>query len=273
MRHTFILLLSAAFLCTACDSARKKAEKDIKHRFEHIETLLNENSLHAARIELDSIHTLYPRMVDARRLAKALNDTITLRESCRTLAYCDSLLPIKQHQADSIQKQFRYEKNDTYENIGHYVYKALRIEANIGRTYLRAYVDEHADFYMISNFTGNYTLQHTRIKASVDDMYATTDSIATDSPLNHSFNDNGIYWEIVTFKNEASGNLPVFIAQYAQERIKITLQGKRNYVFYLTETDKKALSETYNLWVAKKDVAMLQQEIRKAQATIDRIKQ
>lgn len=271
MYRFLVLVLSATLMLTSCDLERKRAEKDIARRFGHIETLLHDRALQAARLELDSIHLLYPRMVDARRQAKALDDTITLWESRRTLAYCDSLLPLKQHQADSIQRLFRYEKNEEYEDVGHYVYRALRIESNVDRTYLRAYVDDNADFYLISNFTGDYTLQHTRVKASVGDTYATTDDIGTDSPLNHAFDDGGTHWEIVTFKNETAGNVPVFIAQYAGERIKITLQGKRNYVFYLTDTDKKALAETYNLWVAKKDVALLQHELRKAQATIQRI--
>lgn len=270
MRDTFSFLLSILLLFSSCDS-RKKDEKDIERRFDNIERLLSDNALNTAKIELDSIHLLYPRMVDARRKAKALEDTITLRENYRTLAYCDSILPIRQHQADSIQKAFRFEKNEAYQNTGNYVYKALRIEANIDRTYLRAYVDEHADFYLISNFTGNYQLQHTRLKASVGDTFATTDSIPLNSPLNHTFSDNGTHWEIVTFKNEEAGNLPVFISQYAGGRIKITLQGRRNYIYYLTDLDKKALSETYNLWVAKKDVALLQQEIEKAQARIKRV--
>ena len=272
MKRFLTLTLLAALVLTSCDLERKRAEKDIARRFSHIETLLNDRALQSARLELDSIHLLYPRMVDARRQAKALGDTITLWENLRTMAYCDSLLPIKQHQADSIKRLFRYERDEAYEDAGHYVYRALRIEANVDRTYLRAYVDDNADFYLISNFTADYALHHTCVKASVGDTYATTDSIDTGSPLNHAFDDGGMHWEIVTFRNEVAGNVPVFIAQYAGERIKITLQGGRSrYSFYLTDTDKKALAETYNLWVAMKDVALLQQELRKAQATIRRI--
>lgn len=273
MRNNISLFLLVALLVfSSCDS-RKKDEKTIEQRMNRIENLINENALNAAKIELDSIHILYPRMVEARRVAKALEDTVIRRENLRTLAYCDSILPIKQQQADSIRKNFRFEKNGNYQTTGSYVYKTLRIESNIDRTYLRAYVDENADFYLISNFTGSYKSNHTSIKVSVGDTYATTDSIPLNSPMNHDFSDAGTYWEIVTFKNEAAENVPVFIAQYAKERIKITLQGKRNYIYYLTDVDKKALSETYNLWVAMKDVSMLQKEIEKATAIIERINQ
>ncbi len=271
MRHIIVTAMLASLLFVSCDMERKKAERDIARRVGHAETLLAGGSLQAARMELDSIHQLYPRMVDARRQAKALDDTITLRESRRTLAYCDSLLPVRQQQADSMQRQFYYERDETYETVGRYVYRALRVESNIGRTYLRAHVDDNADFFLVSNFTGTYRLEHVAVKASVGDTYATTDSIPVDSPFSHSFDDEGTYWEIVTFKNEAAGTLPAFVAGYATERIKITLQGRGEYAFFLSETDKKALKATYELWMAKKDLALLQREIEKAQATIARL--
>ncbi|WP_163631238.1 hypothetical protein [Paludibacter sp. 221] len=239
----------------------------------NIELLIENNLLNTAKIELDSIHILYPRMVDARRTAKALEDTITRKENLRILAYCDSILPIKKQQADSIAKNFRFEKNENYQNTGNFVYKTLQLEANIERTYLRAYVDENADFYLISNYTGTTKLSHTNLKVSVGESYVQTNDIPTDNPMNHEFNDEGVYWEIVTFKNELAAEVPVFIAQYANERIKVTLQGKRNYTYYLTNGDKKALAETYNLRVAKKDVIMLEKEIQKAIANIEKINQ
>ena len=273
MRNPFcIFIVTIILFFSSCDS-RKKDEKEIERRINHVENLISQDALNTAKIELDSIHILYPRMVDARRLAKALEDTIIRIESNRTLAYCNSILPIKQHQADSIQKNFRFEKNENYQTVGNYVYKTLQIESNIDRTYLRAYVDENADLYLISNFTGNNKTNHTSIKVSVGDTYANTEEIPSSSSMNHSFSEDGINWEIVTFKNETAGNVPVFIAQYARERIRITLQGKQNYNYFLTDVDKKALNETYNFWVAKKDVTMLEKEIEKASAIIERINQ
>ncbi len=270
--YIFIIQLLLLTILLSCNS-NTKVEKEIESRINHIENLINNNNLNAAKIELDSIHILYPRMVDARRTAKSLEDTIIRIENIRTLAYCDSILPIKQHQADSIQKNFIFVKDEAYQTTGNYVYKSLRLEANMNRTYLRAYVTENSDFYLISNFTGNYNIDHTCVSVSVGDIYATTDTIPLSSPMNHSFSDDGTFWEIVTFTNEAAENVPVFITQYSNERIKITLKGKRNYTYYLTDADKKALSETYNLWVAKKDVEILKKEIEKATFNIERINQ
>lgn len=261
------------FIFTSCNSSAKKEEKDIQERLSAIERLIQDNALNAAKIELDSIHVLYPKKVDARRTAKALEDTITRRETMRTLIYCDSVLPVRLHQADSLQKNFRFEKNETYQEVGNYVYKTLQIEANIDRIYMRAYVDENADFYLISNYTGKYPLEHTNVRVSMDDSYANTDTIPAENPFNHSFREDDAYWEVVTFKNDAAGNVPAFINLYTNQRLKVTLSGKRTYNYYLTDMEKKALSETYSLWVVRKDVLQLQTEIKKARAIIERINQ
>ena len=257
----------------SCESEKEKQQKDASVRLSRVESLINDNKLGDAKIELDSIHVLYPRLVEERRYAKALEDTVVRIENQRNLDYFKSILPEKKQQADSIAKNFRFEKNDTYQDVGQYVYKTLNIESNIDRIYLRAYINENAEFFLISNFVASYKLEHTRVKASIGDDYAQTGDVPADSPMNHTFSDNGMNYEMVTFKNEAAGNVPLFIAENPKQRIKITLEGKRTYNYYLNDFEKKALNETYNLWVAKKDVVMLEKEIQKATLIIERINQ
>ncbi len=265
---TFTLIIAFLFLAS-CDS-RKAQERKADERLQHIEKLINENSLNAARIEIDSIHLLFPRLVDKRKIAAAFQDTIERRESTRSLAYCDSILPLKQHEADSIQKNFRFEKDTAYQQYGNFVYKTQRTENNATRTYLKAYVDENADFYLISNYCGS-RLEQTSLKVSVNDLFAQSDTITTSNPDYHSFDDGGSHWETLTFKNEADKGLAAFIAQYSSTNIKVTLQGKRNFSYFLEPSDKKAITETYHLWIVKKDVAKLQKEIKKATIKIERI--
>jgi len=270
--NIFILFILIVF--SSCNSGRKRDEKDIELRFTRIENLIHENLLNAAKIELDSIHILHPRAIDARRMARALQDTIVLRENRRTLAHCESLLPIKQHEVDSmIRRNFRFERDETYQTVGNFVHRSLRIEQNLNRNYLRAFVDENANFSLVSQFTGNHRINHTSVRVSVGDIFATTDTIPLSSPFNHSFNEGGTHWEMVTFRNEAAREVPVFIAQYADQRIRVALTGDRNAIFFLTDIDKRALADTYNLWVAMKDVVMLEREIEKANAMIELINQ
>jgi hypothetical protein len=135
---------------------------------------------------------------------------------------------------------------------------------------LKTFVDENADFYLISNYCGG-KIEHSSVEVSVNDLFAKTDTIDTSNASNHSFTDAGTRWETVTFKNEADHGLTAFIAQYASERIKVTLRGKKTYTYYLESSDKKAITETYHLWVVKKDAAQLRLEIKKATLKIERI--
>jgi len=269
IKGVFLFVLAIAFF-VSCNS-REKQEKQADVRLKHIELLISKDQLNAAKIEIDSIHLLYPRLVNKRRVAAALEDTILRRESSRTLAYCDSILPKKQHEADSVQKNFRFEKDKVYQEIGNFIYKTQQTESNTNRIYLKAYVDEKADFFLISNYCGG-KLEHTTVEIAANGLFAHTDTIVTSDPNYHSFTDGGVRWEVVTFKNEAGKNVASFIAQNVSLQIKVILHGKKNYVYYLANSDKKAISETYRLWVVKKDVAKLQKEIKKATAIIDRIK-
>ena len=269
IKGVFFILLTFSLLIS-CDS-RKKQEKLADARLKVIEQLISKNSLNAAKIQIDSIHLLFPRLVNKRRIAAALEDTIVRRESSRTLAYCDSILPKKQHEFDSIQKNFRFEKDKIYQETGNFIYKTQQTESNANRIYLKTYVSENADLFLISNYCGG-KLEHTTVEVTSADLFAHTDTIDTSDPNYHSFTDGGQRWEVVTFKNDAGKDVASFIAQYSKQQIKVILPGKKNYAYYLDESDKKAIVETYHLWVVKKDVVKLQKEIKKATSKIERIK-
>jgi len=266
-QNLFLLIL---FVSLVSCNERRKQEQQADERLKRIETLIKANSLNTAKIEIDSIHLLYPRLVDKRRIAAAFADTIAFIESSRNLAYCDSILPIKLRESDSIQKNFRFEKDLKYQDVGNYVYKTQETESNINRTYLKSYVDENADIYLISNYYGA-KIEQTSLEASVNDLFAHTDTLEITNPAYHSYNDGGMHWETLTFKNNADKGVAAFIAQNATSRIKITLYGKRTYVYNLAEADKKAIVETYHLWKVKKDVVNLQKEVKKAKVIIARI--
>ena len=65
-------------LFTSCDS-RKEQEKQADIRLKHIEQLISQNTLNAAKIEIDSIHLLFPKLVEKRKIAAAFEDTIARR--------------------------------------------------------------------------------------------------------------------------------------------------------------------------------------------------
>jgi hypothetical protein len=268
--HLFIILFMFSIGISSCNTREEDAQK-ADERLKYIEELIDQNSLNAAKMQIDSIHVLFPRLVDKRRRAAALADTITRRESSRTLEFCDTALVSKNKELELALKNFKLEKDVRYQNVGNYIYKTQVTEVNTSRNYLKAYVDENADFYFVSNYTG-MKLEHTAIKVSVGELFACTDTLSTTSPAFHSFTDDGTRWETLTLKNNAAKSIAMFIAQYPTSNIKVTLIGAKSSVQYiLAPSDKKALAEAYSLWIIKSDIAQLQIEIKKAKAKIYRI--
>lgn len=265
----FAAILYLTFL-SSCNS-KVKQEKQAEERLEQIEQLIIANDYNTAKLKIDTINLLFPRLVAKRKIAAAYKDTIIRRESARTLVYCDSILPIKQHVLDSIQKEFRFEKDETYQEFGNYVYKSQITEQNTNRNYLRCYVDENADLYFVSNVTGSKT-EHFAVQVSVNNLQVQTDTTNKAKGIFHSFTDGGIYWESLTFKNEDDNGITAFIAQHKSERVKVSLLGKKKISYYLSEQDKKAIAATYDLWIVKKEVKQLQKESEKATVRIGRIK-
>ncbi|MEI8271396.1 MAG: hypothetical protein WCG08_02105 [Paludibacter sp.] len=253
----------------SCDS-RKSQEENADKRLKHIQELIDQNSFNAAKNEIDSIHALFPMFVDKRRIAAALSDTVLRRESTRSLSYCDSILPGKIHAMDSIQKNFRFEKDKKYQEIGNFVYKTEQTENNANRTYLKTYVDENADFYLVSNYCG-VKIEQQSVEVSVNELFAHSDTISLSDANNHRYDDGGSHFESIIFKNESGKSVVEFIMQTSSKVLKITLHGKKTYSYYLADADKKAIIETYRLWKVKKDVVQLQKEIKKATLRISRI--
>ncbi|HOL00999.1 MAG TPA: hypothetical protein PK860_05595, partial [Paludibacteraceae bacterium] len=237
-----LIIVSIIFFFISCNS-RSKQEKEADQHLQEIEQLIQQNELNAAKITIDSFHAKYPRLVAKRRIAEAYKDTITRRECRKTIAYCDSLLPIKEREADSLLQYFRLEKNPKYQEIGNYVYKTQSTEANANRTYLKAYVDENADYYLISQYVGP-KIEHNSVEISNGEVFAHTDTIDISSPFYLSFSDETGRWEIVTFKNEAENGVSAFVSQYINEPLKVTLHGRKNYSYFLQNADKKAIMET-----------------------------
>lgn len=263
-------ILICSVLLSSCNS-KEKQEKQADERLKHIEQLISENNYSTAKLEIDSIHILFPRLVSKRKIAAAYQDTIIRRESSRILTYSDSILPIKQHEFDSIQRDFRFEKNDKYQEFGNYVYKSQITEQNAGRNYLKCYVDENADLYLISNVSGS-RIEHNAVQLTANEISIQTDTTNTSKANFHNFSDAGMYWESLTLKNEAESGLTAFISENQKEKIKVILTGKKKISYYLSEQDKKAIAATYRFWILKKDLKQLQKEIEKATIRIGNIK-
>ena len=130
------------------------------------QTLVDNGQWRQARIVLDSVHTVYPKEVAQRRLAKALGDSITYLEAQSTLAYADSMLPPLLEQSDKLLKQFKYEKDDQYEDKGRYVHRLLNTSSNTARNFLQAYVRDDRQTIVKSYYYGSHQVNQQQVTLS-----------------------------------------------------------------------------------------------------------
>ncbi len=260
MKKTLIII-AAIFSLVAC-GGKSDAELALE-RVEQARALVNANQLNQAKIELDSVHTLYPREVPARRAAKSLTDSIVYIEAQRTLAYSDSMLNVLLPQVDPLLKHFRYEKNDKYEDEGKYVHYLLKTTSNTSRCYLQCYVSDQRKTILKSYYFGNRALYHDRITLSASDMQI------EQSGSSHAFEAEG-WHEILTLEEENALQLLNFISAHKQDRIKVTLAGKSSYIYYLQQNEKDALEQTYLLGTLMRDIRRLEENINIANKQITR---
>ena len=186
---------------------------------------------------------------------------IELKEAERTIAFCDSLLPIKIEEAEALKKGFNFEKDSVYEEIGNYIWKQQTIERNVQRCYIRSGVNEKGEIYLASVFYGGAPINHTGLKVSTPDgQFAETASIAYDGGVNYRFKDLGKTTEVVTYKGEKGLDAAKFIATNVKERIKAEYTGGKPYTIYIADGDKKAIAATYDLATVLSDLENLIKE-------------
>ncbi len=119
---------------------------------------------------------------------------------------------------------------------------------------------------MSSNYTGEGRIYHNGVQVKIGENLIITDTISTDA-FHHNFEINGNVWEIVKYKRGTDNGIASFIASNTNERIDVTFCGhtpsgkQTNYRIIMTETDKKAIRDTYQLSILLRDIC----EIKKLQ--------
>lgn len=260
MKRTFYLFCLAGTLLSACGnhpSHQELAQAYLDNAYKSASA----GQFGNARAITDSIHALYPEQVSVRRLAKRLCDSIGYIEACRTAAYSDSMRQVLLPQADLLLKQFRYEKNDKYEQNGKYVHRLLSTGQNTSRCYLQCYVSDQRVTHIKSYYYGQNAIRQEAVELSANGMEIRC------AGNNHSFESEG-WHEIMTIGEEESLQLLNFVSAHRQERIRVRLSGKTPYVYYLQDNEKAALEDTYRLSLLMRDIRRIEENIQQAERQI-----
>jgi hypothetical protein len=266
MKRTATYILLAGVILSSCNTQEKEAQV----RLENARTMYEANEFSAAKNEIDSIRILYPKEFKVLKESLSLMREVEVKEAERTLAYCDSLLPIRIAEVETLRKDFVYEKDSVYEEIGTFIWKQQTIERNINRCYIRCGVNEKGEMYLASVYYGAAPINHTSIKVSTPGgLFAETAAIPYDGGVNYRFKDEGFTTEVVTYKGETGLDAINLIYNNEKERIRVEYAGDKPYIIYIAEADKKALVATFNLGTVLSDINRMTIEMNKAQKRLE----
>jgi hypothetical protein len=263
------LYLSITGLLISCSTMSEVQPDDYLNRAKE---LIQSQQYQLAKQYVDSVKIRFPKEFSKIREGLSIMRDINFAEQKRTLAFCDSMLKVRQTQLPEAQKPFAFEKNEEYESIGHYVYKSQVQDDNLGRTFLQTKVDEKGHLVLTSYYSGSRTLHHTGLRVSAPDgSFVESLVVPQDGALNYSFNDDGVRYEIVRFNEKAENGIIDFVLLHEKEPINISLTGGAAKAYHLSANDKKAMQASSELSVILSDITRLLDEIRLAQAKMEYI--
>lgn len=99
MKKIGLLLVPMALALSACQNGEKQAGQ----LFQRAEAAYAAGEYSLAKLQIDSIRTLYPKAFEVRKAGIKLMQQIDLAEQTKTLAYLDSMMTVKQAALDSHQ--------------------------------------------------------------------------------------------------------------------------------------------------------------------------
>ena len=238
-RYGLSVLLALTVLSGCGDGGEKEAQK----RLQKAEIALQQDNFSEAKLQIDSIKVLYPKAFEARKQGIRLMQQVDLKEQQKTLVYLDSMMQVKQLQFDSIKGNFVLEKDTAYQEVGNWFYPTQIVEKNIGRSFLRAQVNELGEMSLTSIYCAGGKLNHTSVKVSVGETFAET-PMAKDSYVT---TDLGRTIEKADYKVGEDGGVAGFIVANQDKNIQLQFVGDKTYRTTLQRNDRKAIVELMEL--------------------------
>ena len=263
MRKTVRSLLGGAMLLltVACGH-----EKEARAELDRARALYDSRQYPAARNAIDTLRMRYPEEVAVMKDALALMRLVERGECERNIAYCDSLIPVRQAEVEQLKQGFVLERDARYDEVGRYVRPEHAVERNIGRSYLRCGVNEQGEIYLTSVYSGTAPINHTGLRIiAPDGAYAITAEIPYDGGVNYRFKDEGRTTEVVTYAGDKCIDAVRFVDGIADgTRLHAEYTGGRAFAITLTDADCRAIRATLRLAEALTDIEAMRKEREKS---------
>ena len=234
---------------------------------EDAQKLYEQNEYTSAKNYLDSIKILFPKEFEVQKQGLQLKRKIDIKEQERNLNFCDSLLPVRLAQAETMKPGFLFEKDTAYDDTGKYIDKSQRVEAKLQTSYIRTTVNESGEIMLASVYYGSRPIHHSQLKVSKSNgEYAETEIIPYDGGMNYSFVDGGMTTEVVSYMQGKDNGVIQFIYNNKESALKAEYlgTGTGTYAFTISASDKNVLAKIFDFAVVLADISKLKKEKEKS---------
>ena len=228
------------FLTSCGNSMEQKANE----RLALARSAFERGDYNEAKIQIDSVKTLYPKAFDTRREGIKLMQQVELKEQQQSLIYLDSMLQAKQKDFAAIRSKYVLEKDTAYQKVGNYFWPTQTVEKNLHRSFLRFQVNEQGIMTMTSIYCGGNNIHHYAIKVTAPDGSFAETPASKDS---YETTDLGEKIEKADYKMGMDGNVMSFLYLNRDKNIKVEYLGGRKYNYTLAPSDKEAAANIYEL--------------------------
>ena len=255
----FILVISVF----SCNSGKKKPEDYLAIA----EEALQESNFEAAKSHIDSVKILFPKAFEEIKKGFELMQEVRKAENKRNIAYIDSMIDVNTDRLKEQLPAFDFVKDKEYQEFGNYIPKLTPASKTIEQHTLRSGVNEKGVLYLESVLSG-MNLNHNKIKVLISDgSYAESLSVTADG-LNYKFKTLNKTYEIVRFFGNDENGVAEFIYTFEKSPITINYIGKRSYSRTLSSTEKKAISQAFELSKTISEIENLKFEKGKSEALL-----
>lgn len=236
------ILLLGAFFATACGD---NGEMQARQHIEKARIALQNGKFNEAKMQIDSIRTLYPKAFEARKEGISLMQQADLAEQQRTLVYLDSTLAVQQQLVAEAKEGLVLEKDTAYQEVGNYFHPGQTVERTLYRSFLRGQVDERGNMVLTSTYWGERHAHHHAVKVVAKDGTFAETPVSEDV---YESEDIGWKTEKADYPLGKDGGVVAFIAMnHGVQPMKAHYIGERSYVINVRPEDSEAIVQLYKL--------------------------
>lgn len=258
-----LVLVAIMFVGASCSSNKKKP----KDYLSIAEKALQEDNYEVAKSHIDSVKILFPKAFEDIRAGFDLMQEVRKAENKRNIVYIDSMIDRSIEKMKEQRVNFDFVRDENYQEFGNYIPKLTPSSQTLEQHTLRSGVNEKGILYLESILSG-MNINHSKIKVSIPDgSYAETLTVTADG-LNYTFKTLNKTYEIVRFFGNDENGVAEFIYTFEDSPITINFIGRRSYSKTLSKTEKKAISQSFELSKTILEIENLKFEKGKSEALL-----